>query len=87
MRRIFAVGAVALCWITNANGQEDNAADLAKTLSNPVADLISIPFQFNYNDGIGPVEDGSQAYLNFQRSSLTAPKPSVLSRRLVIRCE
>ena len=44
MRRIFAVGAVALCWITNANGQEDNAADLAKTLSNPVADLISIPF-------------------------------------------
>src|SRR5262249_29404382 len=34
--------------------------------SNPIADLISIPFQFNYNGGIGPTEDGSQYYLNFQ---------------------
>ena len=41
-------------------------ADLAKKLSNPIANLISIPFQFNYNDKMGPQENGRQAYLNVQ---------------------
>jgi hypothetical protein len=44
----------------------DDAEELAKKLSNPVADLISIPFQFNYNGGIGPQENGSQWYVNVQ---------------------
>src|SRR5215467_14229408 len=41
-------------------------AELAEKLSNPVAAMISLPFQFNYEQGIGPVDDGDKTYMNFQ---------------------
>ena len=43
----------------------DDSAGLAKKLSNPVSDLISVPFQFNYDDGFGP-KDGGRITLNIQ---------------------
>lgn len=39
--------------------------DLAKKLQNPISDLISVPFQFNYDCCYGP-EDGSRFTLNIQ---------------------
>ena len=45
--------------------QEDEEADLVKQTQNPVADLISVPFQNNTNFGIGP-HDRIQNILNIQ---------------------
>jgi hypothetical protein len=40
-------------------------ADLAKKLSNPVASLISVPIQFNYDTGYGP-KDADRVVVNVQ---------------------
>jgi hypothetical protein len=41
-------------------------AGLAKQLANPVASLISVPFQFNFDRGIGVQENIQRANLNIQ---------------------
>ena len=47
-----------------AAGRESDV-ELAKKLANPVADLISLPFQFNYDCCYGP-EDAGRTTLNIQ---------------------
>ena len=47
-----------------AGGGGDSVA-LAKKLSNPISDLISLPFQLNYNQGFA-TGDGDQYTLNIQ---------------------
>ena len=44
----------------------DEAAELAKKLSNPVASLISVPLQNNFDFGAGPNGDGFQYKVNVQ---------------------
>jgi len=48
-----------------APDEDTNNAELAKKLSNPIADLVSLPFQFNWENGIGPL-DLTRYILNIQ---------------------
>jgi len=78
-KTILVAGAVALAAIValplGAAAQEppagaataapESAVDLAKKLSNPLANLVSVPFQFNWAQGVGPDEQ-TRFILNVQ---------------------
>jgi hypothetical protein len=47
-------------------GASQDAAEIAKKLNNPVASLISVPLQSNFDFGGGPNDEGFQYKLNVQ---------------------
>ena len=61
---LFAVTSCLLA-TTPVSAQESDAAALAKAAQNPIADMISLPFQNNTNFDVGPLEK-TQDILNIQ---------------------
>jgi hypothetical protein len=60
------LGAVAGVTAGKSNAVAQSQQDLAKKLANPVAALISVPFQFNWDQKVGPADDGTRYRLNVQ---------------------
>ncbi len=57
MRLSFVLaGLAAMTAALPAAAQQSDGQALAKQLANPVADLISVPFQFNYDSGFGTTD-------------------------------
>jgi hypothetical protein len=63
--RGFAATALG-CAICTAPALADTEYELAQQLSNPVAALISVPLQLNYDRGMGPAGDGRRYLLSVQ---------------------
>jgi hypothetical protein len=60
------VALLALPMVASGEGAAPSADELAKQLANPVASLTSVPFQLNWDTGIGASGDGERETLNVQ---------------------
>ena len=83
MKRTFAflIAVAVVAFNTPARAQD---ADIAKQLSNPLASLISVPFQLNRDTGFG-TPDGERTILNIQPVVPISLTPSInLITRTVI---
>jgi hypothetical protein len=65
-RAVPSIAILMLCASLSAHAQEDSESSLAMQLSNPVAALISVPLQFNYDENFGPADQGERWVLNVQ---------------------
>lgn len=63
---VIAAAAVALAAAGPPVAAQQNDAELAAKLSNPVAAMISVPFQFNWDEDFGPGREGHRLLMNLQ---------------------
>ncbi len=61
-----AVSALLVSSLSTVASAQQSQAEIAKKLNNPIADLVSLPFQFNYDGDLGPTEKGERYILNIQ---------------------
>lgn len=58
--------AVTLLALPTFSSADDSSADLAQELTNPIANLITVPIQMNVDRNIGLANDGTKITTNVQ---------------------
>jgi hypothetical protein len=66
MRGLALFLAVSIFSTASAQAQSEEKRNLAKDLANPLATMITVPIQMNYDTDIGPDGDGSLWQMNIQ---------------------
>jgi hypothetical protein len=65
-RWLARAAALAALATASASAHAVSEEELVKATQNPIAALMSVPFQYNYDQNIGPEENGHKSYVNFQ---------------------
>ena len=72
-RIVWGLATLIVCWSSDAHAQNQanqgggaDAESVAKQLATPVADLVSVPLQFNWDQGVGPNDELHTIKINLQ---------------------
>ena len=66
-RHLIAAACLAALAIASADAwAQQSEEEIALAAQNPVAAMVSLPLQYNYDQNIGPREDGHKNYVNVQ---------------------
>jgi hypothetical protein len=66
VKSVTLIAGIVAAALPSAFAQEKSDEELVKELANPIASLISVPFQNNFEFKLGPNNDGFKYTLNFQ---------------------
>lgn len=81
----FSLCVFALVSYGSSASAQESQDEIAKKLNNPIADLVSVPFQFNFDHNIGPMNEAERWSLNIQPVIPVSISPdwNVVSRTIV----
>jgi len=65
-KKVIGISVALFTMLSSPSAFGDESTEAAKKLANPIAAMISVPFQYNYDSDIGEYDKGSRSTLNIQ---------------------